>query len=198
MAKHNYTSVRSSLCVGVLIIACTAWAGVLEDRPGHDYRTITTDQYQVVVLKNGGVNVSFVSGDPIFTNVFPMIWVDGESEPRPMDVAWARYSARYLVNNRIGPGQAMLFIKGNCEWVIQAYPAKSYLSAQVAFINTTKKPVKVRTLIPWAVGAPGKGMLSLGPGTENAALLTNGALADIAAHLTHVSDGACQTGPRHP
>ena len=137
------------------------------------YRTITTDAYQLSIQKNGLTHVLLASGEPVFLDVNPLVWFDGENAPRKLDVD-GRLTQRTGIHNYLGEGQGLMFKKGNAEWFLHAYPTKPFMTVQVAFVNDTKKTVKVKMLIPWAVGNPGKGSFSLGPSTAGAVFLENG------------------------
>ncbi|HIJ66632.1 MAG TPA: hypothetical protein HPP77_11855 [Candidatus Hydrogenedentes bacterium] len=144
-------------------------------RPSREYRTINTDIYKLTFQKNGRTDVCLVSGEPVFSNAFPMVWFEGESEPSPLDLD-GRRSARAAVNDRLGRGHGMVFQKGNCAWHLRAYPTKPFYAAQVTFTNTKKKPVRVKMLLPWCVGEPHRGALSLGADSSKTAILQNGDL----------------------
>jgi len=158
-------------------------------RPGQEYKTVTTDQYEISVQKNGRTDVNLVSRAPVFSNAYPMIWLEGEEAPRPMAID-GRWSERQGVNDPLGEGNGIRFMRKDTEWILRTYPpAQPFLVAQVAFTNTGKKPVKVRMLSPWAVGGAKPGQLSLGAGTKDAAVLTNGTLTQSEVKLQNASSG---------
>jgi len=166
----------------VTFAAVAAWCAPLQYRPGREFRTVNTDLYEVSIQKNGRTDVTLAPGEPVFENACPMVWLDGEKEPEPLIVD-GRWTGRMDVNDLLGKGQGLMFRKKNCEWYIHAYPTKPYLTVYAAFVNRTKKPVKVKMLSPWSVGAPKKGAFSLGLGTTQAALLDNGSLTNVQARL---------------
>jgi hypothetical protein len=161
------------LVAGAVAVDTAACGAPILYRPGREYRTVNTDVYEIKVQKNGRTDVVLPSLEAPFDNAYPMVWIEGEKEPRPLPVD-GRLTARENVNNRLGQGHGIFFQKGECEWLLQAYPTTPYLSAQVAFVNTTKKPVRVKMLVPWAVGQPRTGGFSLGPDMEDLVVLENG------------------------
>ena len=136
-------------------------------------RTITTDRYEISIQQNGKTDVSIVSGAPVFTDAFPMVWFDGEEKPVALTIS-GDATERGVVRSPLGEGQGISFIKGNCVWILQAFPSQQFWTAQVRFVNNSKKNVRIRSLFPWAVGSPGKGHLALGTGTTQAQVLENG------------------------
>lgn len=145
----------------------------MQYKSSREFRTINTDVYEIGVQKSGRVDVTFPSRDMVFAGACPMVWIDGEPKPRPLQIG-GRASGRDVVNTRLGKGQGLLLQKGNCAWVIQGYPGKPYLSVQVAFVNTTKQPVKVKMLSPWTIGEDPKSGFSLGASTDGSAIIENG------------------------
>lgn len=140
-----------------------------------EFRTINTEIFEVSMQKNGQTDIKFPSGEPIFENVCPLVVFEGEDDPTPLPVD-ARYTTRIEVNDRLGKGHGFLYSKKNCAWTMRVYPTKPFLTAQVVFFNTSKKPVRVSKLIPWSVGVNKTGAAVLGPGTSQAAILENGRL----------------------
>jgi len=142
-------------------------------RPGREFRTINTDIYELRFQKNGRTDVVLISGDVVFENAFPMVWLDSRPEPEPLDLD-GRRSTRVEVNDPLGRGHGVVFRKGNGEWHLRAYPTQPYFAVQAAFHNTEKRPVMVKALLLWCVGDPNTGAVSLGPGTQKSAVLQNG------------------------
>ena len=139
-------------------------------RPGQEFRSLNTDLYEVAVQKNGRIDLALANRELVFANAFPMVWFEGEEAPEPLTVD-GRWSERMPVDDRLGQGQGMRLAKKDCEWHLRAYPGKPFLAVQVAYVNTTKKPVKIRALLPWCVGEPKKGALHLGEGTRDSVIL---------------------------
>jgi hypothetical protein len=160
------------LLAAVIAAAVTVDAAPLMYRPGREYRTINTGSYEVVFQKNGCLGVNLLSGEPVFRGACPMIWFEGKEGPEPLEID-GRWSMRQEVNDRLGKGQGMLLAKEECEWSIRTYTPATFLCTQVAYTNDTKKPVRVRMLIPWHVGEHRKSMLSLGDGTDQTIILEN-------------------------
>ncbi|MDQ1256575.1 MAG: Alpha-galactosidase [Candidatus Hydrogenedentes bacterium] len=148
-------------------------AGPIGERQGKKFRTITTTTSEVAIRKNGRLDVTLTSGQPIFVNVAPMVWFDGEDEPEALEID-GRRTARRLVKDPLGEGHGMLYSKDNCVWTVGTYMTEPYLTVQVTYVNDGKKPVRVKALSPWDVGGSESGMFSLGPGSENAVVLENG------------------------
>lgn len=172
------------LLVAVLCMAALdAGAQGLSYRPGREFRSLNTESYEIAVQKNGRLDVVLANGEPVFTNVFPMVWFEQKDAPKLLTVD-GRYSQRFEVNDRLGQGQGMLLKKDECEWYLHAYPSKPFLAAQVVYVNDTKKPVAVKALMPWCVGTPKKGWLSLGEETLSSLRSENA----IAIHAASADD----------
>ena len=173
----NRTETRRVAAARALILlaalsSSTSTSAQISYRPGQEFRSLNSDLYQIEIQKNGRLDVLLSPGEPVFLNVFPMIWFAGDAKPKllPIDGRW---SQRYQVEDPLGVGNGMLIRFKSCEWSIHAYPSKPFLAVQVAFINTRKKPVAVSQLMPWCIGPPKKGALTLGPATANATILEN-------------------------
>jgi len=166
---------RIALCLlaAALLIQSGVFAAFSQQKPAKTFRAINTDIYEIGILKNGLVNVWLTSREPVFVSAHPMVWFEGEPAPVDLDTN-GKMTARDAVNNRLGQGHGILFEKGDCDWMLQAYPTKSYLSAQVAFANTGKKSVKIKMLVPWAAGGSKSGGFSLGASTDQSVILENG------------------------
>lgn len=159
--------------VAALAVMTSAAAGPLMYRPEREYGSISGDIYELTVQKDGRANVTLVGGEPVFTNAFPMVLLEGDAKPEPLDLD-GRKSARIALNDPLGRGNGMVFKKGNCEWHVRTYLTRPFLAVQVVFTNTKHKPVKVKMLMPWCVGDPARGVVSLGPGTDRTVILENG------------------------
>ncbi len=144
-------------------------------RPGKEFRTVSTDQYEIIVQRNGQVDVRSVLGPMIFNNAGPLIEFMGDKKLRKLIVD-PRFEARTDVNDRLGKGQGLGFSKKNFQWYVRTYPSKPFITVQLTYINNTRKPVKVAKLIPWSVGETNKGSVYLGSGSAQAQLLENGRL----------------------
>ena len=171
---HLFGSFIIAVAVTIAFTDCAA-ASTLSKHLSRrkEYRTVSTDAYTVGIQKSGRVDIRFISGAPVFANVYPMVWLEGEPGPKPLAVS-GRLTMRQAANDRLGQGQGMLFVKKDCRWSIRTYVTKPYLAAQVVFVNTTRKPVKVKMLLPWCVGGTKPGVFSLGPRTDAAVVLENG------------------------
>lgn len=120
-------------------------------RPAQEHRTVTAASYQVSIQKNGRVDVTLNTGDPAFMNVYPMIWFEGEDSPEPLQID-GRHTSYQEVSDRLGNGQGMIVDYKGCEWSQRIYPTDPYFTVQVAYTNTSSKPMRVRALYPWATG----------------------------------------------
>lgn len=141
---------------GVLVLFALSSSGLAAPlyRPAQEYRTTTAASYEVGIQKNGRIDVTLPTGDPVFMNVYPMVWFDGETAPEPMRTD-GRHTAREEVNDRLGKGQGVVMEYKECKWNHRVYPTEPYFTVQLAYTNTTKEPVRVRALIPWATGNTG-------------------------------------------
>jgi hypothetical protein len=187
---------RAVVGLSILVVAvCAAWLEEAEAqgvsyRPGREYRSLNTGLYHIAIQKNGRVDVALASGDAVFANAFPMVWLEGDERPHRLKVD-GRTSARVVVRDPLGEGNGMMIKNRDVEWHLRAYLTQPFFAVQVAFINTTKKPVQVKALYPWCVGPPGKGQFTLGAGTASSAVLDNFGSARL--HLG--SRGAEGNGP---
>lgn len=146
---------RGALAAVVCAIVAQGCAGMMY-RPGREFRTINTARYEVSIQKNGRIDVLTPSGEAIFDDVFPMVWLADEDGPEPLDID-GRWSERKRVSDRLGAGHGMALRKGDCEWSIRTYTTQPFLVAQVAYVNTGREPVRVKALLPWCVGEPYQG-----------------------------------------
>ena len=172
------------LCVLALVISQG-----LDYRPSREYRSMNTAVYEVSVQKNGRTDVALISGARVFDNAYPMVELEGEEGPQPLPIS-GELTERQPVNNALGVGSSMIFRKSACEWIIQSFPTQPFFTVQVAYINTGKKPVKVKALYPFAVGEPNKGYVSLGQGTGETVILDNGPLTQQEAEFRKLGTDA--------
>jgi hypothetical protein len=155
-------------------------------RSRREFITLNTASYEIIVQKDGHLTVNRPSGASIFRDVTPAIWIEGEKGPRMLKVD-GRQSIRENVQDRLGEGQGITLMTKDCQWTIRAYPTKPFLTVQVAYTNSTKKPVRIKMLSPWSTGA--KGGLTLGPGTAEAAILENGRVFSANDDFPRLSKG---------
>jgi hypothetical protein len=166
-----------------LVLLPVAWGA-------RDFRSINTDVYEISIQKNGLADVTLASREACFRNAYPLVWLEGETAPRMLDIN-GRNTERTAVNNALGQGQGLLFMKGDGEWVLQAYPpSKPFFVVQAAFINDSRKPVKVKMLSPWCIGGLKSGEVMLGAGTGASAILDNGPMENPGSRLRKLADGA--------
>ena len=141
-------------------------------QPGIEARSLEASSYRVKVLANGRVNVSLSTGEPAFTGAFPMVRFAGEEQPRPLIIDGGQCS-RIEANDRLGRAKGLLLKKAECEWVVTSYDSQPFFTVRAVYINTSDKPVKVKSLLPWCTGAPGDGALALGKDSDQAVFLEN-------------------------
>ncbi len=170
-------SLRSAPRAATLVVAaalCALITGAAAAQPmgkTKEYRSLNTDLYKISIQKNGQVDVFLANDTPVITDAFPMIWFDGEAEPERLKTS-GKWTERLAVEDKLGQGQGVIHQHGGWEWSLRAYPTRPYFAVQLGYTNQSKKPVRVKALLPWCVGAPGKGMLLLGPGTNEARILS--------------------------
>ena len=171
MTSRNHGLGRAA-CAALVLMLCAA----ADAQRVRSQRTVTTDQYQVVVQKSGQVNVVFANGEPVFTNVVPTVLLAGDDEEaRPLGLH-AEDAERTTVSDPLGQGQGFLFVGEKGEWHLRTYPGKPFLTAKMVYRNTGKKPVRVARLSPWTVGTLRKGACILGPQAAQTLVLDNGSL----------------------
>ena len=154
------------LC-GVAVMCCfalpvgVAGAQPIQYRPGQEMRTLSTDYYTLSIQKNGRIDLVLANMHELFSNVRPLVWLEGEEAPHEMKIHGKR-SYRQEVNTVLGQGQGMVLECDEGQWVIHAYPGKPFLVAQIVYVNTGKKAVRVRSLHPWHAGGDVEGGVNLG------------------------------------
>ena len=100
-------------------------------------------------------------------------------------------STRTDVRDNLGQGNGVLLKKSECEWYLNSYETQPFFTVRAVYVNTSKKPVKVKALLPWCVGrARGKGRPRSVRETAKAVFLENerGMFSD--KRIPHVGDGA--------
>jgi hypothetical protein len=143
-------------------------------RPGQEQRTVSSSSYQLSVQKNGRIDVLLFNGSPVFENAYPAVLFEGEDEWTELDIG-SRFTFREQVNDVLGQGHALIMARGNCEWALHTYTTQPFFTVQAAFVNTEKKPVRVRGISAWSTGDSRKpGGLLLGGGGESLRAVTLG------------------------
>jgi hypothetical protein len=117
-------------------------------RPGQQQRTVSASTFQVSIQKNGRADIFLLNGERAFVNAFPAVLFEGDDEWTELDIS-SRYTFRERVNDPLGQGQSIIMAKGNCEWAIRTYSTQPFFTVQAVFINTGRKPVRVRAMSPW-------------------------------------------------
>ncbi len=141
--------------IAVLVFYADQGSAQIMYRPAKTFRTMTTEQYAVHVQKSGRFDVVRSSGEALFMNVFPMALIDGEKGPRALPID-GRRSSRVTVKNPLGEGPGMVMARGGVSWALHVYPTKPFMTVELAYQNTGRKPVAIRALYPWVVGLPQK------------------------------------------
>lgn len=165
---------RRAACAALALLLCAA-ANAQTVRLRAGQRTITTDRCQVVVQKNGQVNVAFASGELICENALPAVLLAGKEKAESLGLR-AEDAERMTVSDPLGQGQGFIFAGEGGEWHIRTYPGKPFLTVRTVYRNTGKKPVRVARLSPWTVGTLRKGACLLGPEAARTLVLDNGSL----------------------
>jgi len=137
-------------------------------RPSSEFRPISTDRHEIIVQKNGRVDVNLRNAAPVFQNAYPMVWFEGDDEPKEMKID-GRLTTRREFNDALGQGQEMVFQHKDTEWYIRVYPLHPFITVQCVYTNDDDDdPVTIKALYPWASGEPKRGGMSLGRGTASA------------------------------
>jgi Alpha galactosidase C-terminal beta sandwich domain len=165
----------------LLLVAANASAGRLMYRPTREYRTLNTSTYEIVLQKNGQVDIKTPGGRDIIANGYPCVWLEGKDAPTPLPLE-GRVSGYIPVADKLSRGQGMALRWLGCEWNLHAYPAEPFFIVQASYKNIKKKPVRVKMLSPLCVGDKKDGGVWLGDGTRDAVILENS--LDGAARLT--------------
>ena len=111
------------------------------------------------------------------TDARAMVWYDGQPAPVRIKTK-GQWVERLASDDRLGQGQGTVHQQDGWEWSIRAYPTRPYFAVQLQYTNQTEKPVHIKALLPFCVGEPGKGMIVLGPNTDQSRVflgLTSGA-----------------------
>ncbi len=178
------------LCAAFLNGMLTCPAHALSYKPGREYRTINTDQYEISVQKNGRTDINFISHAPVFSDACPSIWMEGEEARRPLKID-GRWTSRSASINGLGEGPMLVFEKDDCRWILQAYPTQPFFTAQVSYVNNTKKPVRVKMLSPWTIGITKNSALHFGPNAAAVSILDTGSMTRLDPRLWNLSKGSC-------
>ncbi len=138
-------------------------------RPERARRSITTDQYELVIQKNSQIDLLATGGQPLLDNAFPsIIFEGGEEVPLKIDY---RSTNRYSVDNPVGKGNGFHFASADCEWRIGTYPAEGCLTFDLTYTNNSKKTVSIAGLSPLSVGSKEKGGVHLGGDSSEVLIL---------------------------
>jgi hypothetical protein len=159
----------------LLLLGFLLLPGCLHDVLGSkaEFRSINTDEYELIQQKNGRIDILTLTGDRRLANLQPMVQLADAEAPRALEVS-AALTQRTSIQDRLGDGQGLVSVSGEAEWYWQTYPGKPFVTVQVSYVNDTKKPVRVARLFP-AVAAPGGGIDTIAPAAA-AWLLENGRL----------------------
>lgn len=139
--------------------------------PDKTYRSVSTDLYEVTMQKNGFVDVSSVLGPQFFNNAIPRVELAGETKTKDLQVD-PRFQERTEVNDPLGEGQGVTFVRNNFKWSIRTYPSKPFLTVQLSVTNDGKKAMRIAKLVPWCVGELRSGSVYFGPAPPTAVYWT--------------------------
>lgn len=147
----------------ILAAACVmlALAVGCAHRPSPEHRTINTERYELSVQRRGMVDVRLSGGAPLFENVRPAVWLEGEDAPTPFRLD-GEDTMREPVDDALGMGQGLYFLAREGEWRLRTYPTHPFLTAQVTYHNTSDEPVRVKALMPWAIRERDEGRFEFG------------------------------------
>ncbi len=166
--------------IAMFLLAIAIGASAQPMGKSKEYRSLNTELYKISIQKDGQLDVFLATDTPVIIDAFPMIWMEGEREPERLKTS-GRWTERLAVEDRLGQGQGVVHQHDGWEWSLRAYPTRPYFAVQLAYTNQSNKPVRIKALLPWCVGLPGKGMILLGPGTSEARALTGTASGTPAA-----------------
>lgn len=173
-SHKSHSSHLAFRIVTFIAVLCSAISAHAQLFPRHkDLRSTSAGSYEVILQKNGQVNVQHSPKDLIFENAHPMIWFDGANAPEPLPVA-GNESSRNDVSDALGKGQGFTVERNGCTWSLRIYPAEPFFCVQVAYSNQTKEAVRVRMLSPWTAGDGKRGGFTLGNNTTQCAVLEGG------------------------
>ncbi len=160
-------------------------------RPERARRSITTDQYELVIQKNSQIDLLATGGQPLLDNAFPsIIFEGGEEVPLKIDY---RSTNRYSVDNPIGKGNGFHYASADCEWRIATYPAAGCLTFDLTYTNNSKKTVTVVGISPLGIGSKGKGGVNLGGNSSEVFILQAPSEGNPFVHIGHQAG----TSPGH-
>lgn len=126
-------------------------------------RSMHTTQYEVLSKKDGRIDVRFPDGTVIFENAYPAVLMADEAKAKPYKVDGKR-GLREETADELGRGKSMLFGKDTFAWAVRTYETQPFLTVQMKYQNTGRKPVRVAALVVWkSDGGDGKGLLLGGP-----------------------------------
>jgi len=160
----NLRLLTAMLALAALLLPPPVGAQLL-GRGQQEARTINTDRYEVVVQRNGQINLKTIAGEYLFEKARAEVRFAEEEAPQTLPVDFRR-STRLPVHDPLGEGQGLMFAFRECEWYLRAYPTKPLITIQVVYVNTGNRPVRVAELIPWSVGSGGRGGGAVVMGTQ--------------------------------
>lgn len=125
-------------------------------------KTVTTDRFVLGVEKNGAILVSLPDWTPVLVEARAG-WSPSGEEPRGLSRKFGSVSTRReAASTELGSGHTIVVSAGNAEWYITTYPTQPIVTFQVLLVNTSKKPLTVRELIPLSAGVLGDGRWQIG------------------------------------
>ncbi len=153
-------------------------------------QTLTIDQYEIRVQRDGGISILDGAGSPVFVNVYPAVELNDGKGIRPLKLD-SRRTQRRPARDIMGEGPGLLISGDNAQWQLVAYPGKPWLAARVVYVNRSKSPQEIVRLVPWTLARNGKGTLYTGPGAAQTVLLDNGRLLRAFNDLPGLHNNTC-------
>jgi len=164
----------------VLALAAPAAQGQLINREA-TIRSMHTTQYEVLSKKDGRIDVRFPDGTVIFENAYPAVLMADEAKAKPYKVDGKR-GLREETSDELGSGKSILFGKDSYAWAVRTYETRPFLTVQMKYQNTGRKPVRIAGLVVWkSDGGDGKGLLLGGPPTATTLLSPTPEVCDAPA-----------------
>lgn len=116
------------------------------ETPRRSIASLSTDLYEIHLLKNGNIKVFFANGVEILSLDYPAVCYEGSEEIAPLKLSGLNWY-KEPVSNPLGEGIG-LYIQGkNLTWVVEVYPGKPFFTIRYQYVNNTKKEQKIKSLI---------------------------------------------------
>lgn len=159
LASTYFRRRQGGILIALLLSLFIPCAAAQLYRPQQEKRTVTAETFEILVQKNGQIDVNLRNEAPVIDNAYPAIQLQGQ-KLKSLPIEWRR-TARTAVSDALGQGQGFVYAWQNCEWHINTYPTQPFFTVRAVFVNTGSTPVYVERLSPWATD-PRKGGFSVG------------------------------------